>query len=430
MILMKVCVIGLGRIGMPMAALCAAKGHTVIGVDKGEAALKAVADAEPLFEEEGLADTMRKNKPRLSATSDIAKAVAASDVVVVTIGTTITEDGKPVLDNAYDVARGIAEAKPRGKTVIFKPTLPLGTTRLLVAEIEKKSGLKCGKDFFAAFSPERIVEGKALEEMEHLPKVIGGMDAESARRAAEFYRTLGGEIVIVEKPEAAELVKLIDNSYRSTMFAFANDVALVCERWGLNAYDVVSAANQGYKRNNVKKPSCGVSGYCLTKDPLYLESGFASAAKERGFPSLWKRGRDINDYMPTHTLGLLKDALAESGRPLKGARVAICGATFKENVDDVRNSHGIRMADELRREGAEVSVWDPRAERIGFPRKKSAEDAFDGADAVVFTVPHDEFKPLDVASLAKKMRTPVIVDGWGLFTKLRGSKGYRCVGVG
>ncbi|MFH0835813.1 MAG: nucleotide sugar dehydrogenase [Candidatus Micrarchaeota archaeon] len=460
---MNVCVIGLGRIGLPMAAVCAKKGHKVIGVDTSDAAVNAVTEGKPLFFEPELEELVSKHGKdgSLTATKDVGKAVAESKVVVVTIGTSVSEDGFPLLDNAFDVARNIGKANPNGKTIIFKPTLPLGTTRILVGEIEKQSGLKCGKDFYAAFSPERIVEGKAVAEMQSLTKVIGGMDAESSRRAVEFYKTIGGEIVVVEKPEAAEMVKLLDNSFRSTLFAFSNDVALACEDWKLNAFEVIAAANHGYERNRianpscgvsgltafdisktfskesiqrggVAKPSCGVSGYCLTKDPIYLESGFSSIAKNRGFSSLWKRGREINDYMPKHTMNLVRDALESRKIGLKGARVVICGVTYKENVDDVRNSHGVIIAESLRNEGAVVSVWDPRAEKVDFPRLESAEAAFENADAVVFTVPHKEFKSLDVESLAKKMRTPVVIDGWGLFLNLRGNESveYRCVGVG
>ena len=302
--------------------------------------------------------------------------------------------------------------------------------------MEKTTGLRCGDDFYLAFCPERVLGDKAITEMESLPKVIGGMDIASTENAVRVYESIGGKIIRVKCPEEAELVKLMDNAYRQTMFAFSNDFALLAEHYGINATHLIKVANDSYPRNNIPSPSPGVSGYCLTKDPLYLEIAFKEVANERGFPSVWYCARQSNDYMPFHVVELLRRHLNTLGKNFRSVNVMVCGVSYKENTDDIRNSHGIKIATALRETGANVYVWDPHvSERhFGFQVIEDPNDIVCALDALVFAVKHDEFIKLNnddaLLCMIKKMRTPIIIDGWGVFQQLVGNKDVYYSGVG
>lgn len=436
----NVCVIGLGRIGLSLALLLAQAKHRVFGVDTNPQTLYKLRNNERMLENSFPEKAMLQQyfDKCFFVTSHLHEAMSESEVVFVAIGTGITDDGKPELSNLFSLMDQICydPSEIRGKLFVLKSTLPVGTTRKIVAAMEQKTKMRCGKDFFVAFCPERVLGDKALIEMASLPKIIGGYDKTSCRKAARIYETIGGKIIPVECPEIAELIKLMDNAYRQTLFAFANDFALLAEQFGINAYELIRTANDSYQRNNIPLPSGGVSGYCLTKDPLYLEASFQDITLRRGFPSVWYSARKANDYMPLHMVDLLKQAICGKGKTLKGSNILVCGITYKENVDDIRCSHGLEIASRLRKEKANVFLWDPHVheENLGYQMVNDPEEIVDKLDALVFTVKHGEFISLNdnskINRIVRKMRTPIVVDGWGIFQKLDSDKRVQYVGVG
>jgi nucleotide sugar dehydrogenase len=437
----NVCVIGLGKIGLPLALLLAKANHHVVGVDTNTALLKRIRDnAFTLMNmsgEKALIDQYLDTN--LFVTNDLQKGLSESEAIFVAIGTGVGSDGTPDLSNIFNLAESICAdpSNVKGKLLVLKSTLPIGTTRKIALLIEEKTGLSCGVGFFMAFCPERVLGDKALSEMASLPKIIGGMNEKSSEKAAQIYGTIGGKIVVVGRPELAEMVKLLDNSYRQTVFAFANDFALLAEQQGINAYEVIKAANDSYPRNNIPFPSGGVSGYCLTKDPLYLEASFNEIAARRGFNSVWFMARQTNDFMPVHMVSLLRQKLEAAGKSLLGSNVLVCGIAYKENTDDIRNSHGLEIARKIREEGANVSLWDPNVQEVisGFQAVENFEEVLPTMDALVFTVKHDEFVKLNhtksILRVVEDMRTPVVIDGWGMFQDLIGRKDvfYTSVGI-
>jgi len=435
----KVCVIGLGGIGLPLALLLAKANHHVTGVDINHKQLSRIRNNA--FDEINMsmkALIEQHIDTNLFVIEDLHKALLESEVIFVAIGTGVGSDGTPDLTNIFNLVENICTNPSiiKGKLFVLKSTLPIGTTRKIAFLIEERTGLCCGVDFFIVFCPERVLGDKALSEMVSLPKIIGGMDRKSSEKAAQIYATIGGKIVIMSSPELAEMVKLLDNSYRQTMFAFANDFALLAEQYSINAYEVIKAANDSYPRNNIPFPSGGVSGYCLTKDPLYLEASFKEIATKRGFNSVWFMARKTNDYMPVHMVNLLRQKLEAAGRNLSNSNVLVCGITYKENTDDVRNSHGLEIAKKLCEEGATVFLWDPKVQDAisGFQVVKNFEDVLAPVDALIFTVKHDEFLQLNhddyILRIVEKMRTPVVIDGWGMFQDLIGIKGVSYTSVG
>jgi len=436
----KICVIGLGRIGLPLALLLAKANYRVTGFDINKNLLSTIRKNELDPKTSGaerryIEEFYGKN---FFVSDNLQDALQTTDAVFLAIGTGVSPDGTPDLSSLYDLVDEICRdpEKVRGKLYVFKSTLPVGTTRKIASIIEQKTNTKCGKDMFVAFCPERVLGNKAISEMESLPKIIGGMDKISSEKAAQIYSKIGGKIIVVENPEAAEMIKLIDNSYRQTLFAFSNDVSLIAQHLGLNAYELIKNANDSYARNNIPFPSAGVSGYCLTKDPLYLEHVFKEISSQRGFSSVWYYARKTNDYMPLHLVNMIKDTYMNLGKSIKGKNILVCGIAYKENTDDIRYSHGLEIVKQLKKLGANVFIWDP----VVHDRVNAAEviedpwNILDKLDGLVFTVKHEEFVKLMekemIIQMAKKMRTPLIIDGWGIFQKLKGNKDLIYTGVG
>ncbi|MEM2291973.1 MAG: nucleotide sugar dehydrogenase [Nitrososphaerota archaeon] len=436
----NICVIGLGRIGLPLALLLADAGHKVVGVDEDLGIINKIRrnNIEGAKKEKILLEKLLNKQ--FFVTNNLNEALKIAEIVFIAVGTGIKPDGTPDLSNLFKVIEEICTSldNVKAKTFVIKSTLPIGTTRKIASFMEERTGKRCGVDFFLAFCPERVLGDKAIIEMASLPKIIGGMDRASSEKVASIYGTIGGKIIIVDRPETAELIKLADNAFRQTLFAFANDLALVAERYGINAYELIQAANDSYPRNNIPLPSAGVSGYCLTKDPLYLEAAFNEIALKRGFHSVWFWARKANDYMPVHVVELLARKLYSIGRSLKDSNILVCGITYKENVDDTRFSHGIEIANKLREEGANVYVWDPHVQNQNFSfqlqKINDPQEILGNLDALVFTVKHDEFVKLndndEILNMLHRMRTPIIFDGWGIFQRLANRKDILYIGVG
>jgi len=431
-------VIGLGRIGLPLALLLAKTSHRVMAVDADPCIIRKIRNNTLNWSKSEKILLEQLLDKQLFITEDLRAVLSEAEVIFIAIGTGISSDGTPELSNLFRLVEKLC-ADPdgvRGKTFVLKLTLPVGTTRKIASFIEEKTGLQCGRDFFLAFCPERVLGDKAISEMASLPKIIGGMDKVSSEKVAHIYETIGGKLIIVDRPETAELIKLADNAYRQTLFAFANDLALLVEQYGIDAYELIRAANDSYPRNNIPLPSAGVSGYCLTKDPLYLEVAFKEIALKRCFPSVWFWARKANDYMPVHVVDLLKQKLLKVGKNTKDSNILVCGITYKENTDDIRFSHGLEIATLLRREGAHVFVWDPHVHErdLEFQMIEDPQDVLEILDALVFTVKHDEFVGLNdndvIISMLHKMRTHIIVDGWGIFQRLVERKDIHYVGIG
>jgi UDP-N-acetyl-D-mannosaminuronic acid dehydrogenase len=429
-----VCVIGLGRIGLPIALTTADKGHHVYGVDIDSGLVKELKEEHLRFFEPGLGALLKKNHDRFTPTTSLEEGIRRSTVVLCCVGTRRYATNKPNLGLLWKVMVRLEETDLYGKLIILKTTVPIGTTRKVVHHIAASTGLSADRDFYAAFSPERIVEGKAVEELRSLPAVVGAVGPTSLKRAARFYGTMHIDVESVGSLEAAEFLKLIDNTYRITKFAYSNDIALIAERLGLNVYDIIDAANRGYPRNSIPYPSCGVSGYCLTKDPYYLEEAFQPASKDRGFASLWITARKSYDIRTRSVPEQVHRILANRGRRAKQCRILVCGLAFKANVDDVRDSHGLAIAEDCRRRKMKVSVWDPYISNKypHFSRYNDADEAFRGKDAAIFTVAHEQFINISsrIRDLAGIMRTPLVYDGAGVLRKYYGRKDLRFMLIG
>ena len=411
------CVIGAGRIGLPISVTLASRGQRVLILERDESRCAIINDGKSPFYEEGMEGELKKAVERgdLSATSKPSE-ISECNIFISAIGTGVLDDGTPDISDIEALDNLLSPRLVAGDTLILKTTLPIGTTEKIAMVISESTGLDLDEELLVAFCPERIVEGRAMHELEVLPKIIGGIGPRSSSRVAEVMDIFGGEVVVVSDSRTAEMCKLLDNAYRMTRFGFAADVASVAWRNGIDAYEAINAANYQYERNSIPLPSIGVSGYCLTKDPYYLDAGASNLWTERGFPSTWISARRAADMQTDEAINRISKEFTDG---LSGKRIVVAGATYKENIDDIRLSHGRDIARRLTEEGAVVSFWDPcvSQDRIDGIDVGHNEDCLQGSDALIITVPHREFVDwAEKTTEIQKLGGYLIFDGWGIFS--------------
>jgi len=410
---------GLGYVGLTLAVALASRGHRVHGIDRDAALVARLQDGRPHFFEPRLPEMLVHALSSGTLTLGTEPPEQARRILIVSVGTPVGDDGT-IDDTALRAAiEGIALRLHRGAIVLLRSTVPVGTTRdLVVPLLESGSGLLAGRDFHVAFTPERTAEGVAMQELTSLPQVVGGLTDVCANLAGSFWLTLTDSVVRVDGLEAAEIVKLVNNSFRDLSFAFANGVALLSDRYNLDARRLINAANDGYPRNPVPRPSPGVGGYCLSKDPWL----YGSVAPTAGHALLSAQGRAINADAARYPITILERWAARHGRPLVGLRVLLVGMAFKgwPATSDVRSSSALVVADELRARGCELTAHDAvvtsaELEQLGL-RGTDLEHGVREADAVLILNNHPDNIPSGLlAGLAG--RTALLFDGWGMLDR-------------
>jgi UDP-N-acetyl-D-mannosaminuronic acid dehydrogenase len=432
---MKINIVGLGYVGQTLAVVLADVGFKVYGSEKDEKTLESIKKCESHIKEPGINLLLKKY---LNKNLFVGKPeeVITNDVDAFIIAVTSPVDKKTKLPNLEIVKSAVYEIKDRlkpGQCVFLRSTVPVGTTRNVVKPILEESGLKAGEDFYLAFTPERTAEGVALKELRMLPQIIGGINDKSVDEAAKIFRRTTPTILCVSSLEAAELIKLLDNSYRDLRFAYANEIGRYCEKIGLNTFEIVNAANQGYPRNNIPVPSPGVGGACLTKDPYIL----IDCAKKVGENlDLVSKSRDINEQVTKRMVEELK----KHGQ-LKNKKIFVAGFAFKgkPETNDMRDSPTIDLVKYLSFENALIVGFDTCVEEekirsLGVEHVKNIEDGIKDADVAIFMTNHEFFSNLDAKEIFSKMKKDGIVyDGWGIFNKHEIEKMglvYKGVGIG
>ena len=393
---MKVCVIGLGYIGLPTAAMFANAGHEVLGVDKKPAIVDALNRGEIIIEENGLAefigDVVAKGHLRAALEPE------SSDAYIISVPTPITEDKKADMRFVESATRSIVPLLKKGDLVILESTSPVGTVDSLMLPILEETGLKAGKDFGLGHSPERVIPGKILYELVHNSRIAGGIDKESAHRIAELYRSfVEGEIYETDA-RTAEMCKLSENTFRDVNIAFANELAKICEEQGINVWELIEICNK-HPRVNIHQPGPGVGGHCIAVDPWFI------VEKEPSLAQIIRTSRETNDSMP----GYVADRAMDILQGIEDPKICILGATYKPDVDDMRESPILHLAEDLRARGCEVALHDPHAaKREGIEGDLSKAAA--GADLVILGVNHKQFKDLDYKALAGLVRRANFLD--------------------
>ncbi|AEC51118.1 UDP-N-acetyl-D-mannosaminuronic acid dehydrogenase [Pyrococcus sp. NA2] len=416
---MRIAVLGLGYIGLPTAIMFASSGHDVIGYDiKPEVVDKINAGTSHIIEpeiEERLRSVLAKGK--LRATTRV-EDLRGSEAFIICVQTPL-KDGKPDLSYLERAIRTVAEVLEEGALVIIESTVPPGTTEKMARLLENLTNLKEGKDFYVAHAPERVMPGRIFKELVYNSRIIGGVSEKASKLAENLYRSFVKGEIFITTATTAEMVKLMENTFRDVNIALANEFALLAHQYGVNVFEAIELANT-HPRVNIHVPGIGVGGHCLPKDPYLL---LANAKEEFG---LIRMARRINESMPKFVADLLLEALNEANVEPSSAIIVVLGLAYKGGTDDVRNSPALKFIEIIRNLVSEVRTYDPYVDGT----HKSLEEVVKGADAIVIATDHPEFKNLNWDEIKKFLRTPILIDGRNIVRKPPSGFIFKGIGRG
>lgn len=423
-----IAVYGLGKMGLPLAAVLADVGADVRGVDIDQSIVSAVNDGTSPIDEPGLPELVSEyGGGTLEATTDGPAAAQDADVMIVLVPTILDDKNEPALGPILDVAEDIAAGVGEGDLVILESTAPPGTTEGVFRETVEPDDLTAGMDFGLAHCPERTSSGRVIQDItESYPKIVGGIDTESTRGAASLYRVFNEPGVIeMDSATAAEAVKVFEGVYRDVNIALANELAKACEEWGLNATDVFDAANtQPYCE--IHDAGIGVGGHCIPVYPYFVTSRAESTP-------LLETARETNDDMPRHAVRLLESLLAGEGVDLAESNVLVLGLTYRPGVRELRYAPALDAIEHLRQAGATVYAHDPLVDEktIRTHGAKPVAEPINvtNLDGIVLATGHESYNNLNLGQLRDEMRTPVLVDGRDFFDD-DAIEGFRYAAIG
>lgn len=429
-------IVGLGYVGLHLFVSFVRKGAHVIGVDIDQRKINLITQGICPIKISALTENFKKitNSPYFSVTTDAVEAAKNSHIHIIIVPTPADKGKLTDLSAVIDASIAVGKGLKKGDLVILESTVYPGATDGIVKPLlERESKLKAGEDFGLVHCSERIDPGNIKHRLDNTPRVIGGIDKESAEAATMVYSFVtDAELVKVRDCKTAEIVKLLENVYRDINIAFINEVSLLCEKLGIDVLEVLDAASTKWSFYP-HVPGVGVGGHCLPNNPYYL----LKVSKDTNSNlELVRLARRINDMMPHHTVKLITEALNEVQKPIKGSKIAVLGIAYKSDVDDFRNTPAIPVVINLSELGANVVVFDPFIKGIhdfyGAKVAKSLEKAIQNSDCITLITDHSLFKKLTPNTIAKLCNMPAaIVDGRHVFKPIEVKKAgivYRGVG--
>ncbi|HUV26973.1 MAG TPA: nucleotide sugar dehydrogenase [Anaerolineales bacterium] len=358
----KIVILGLGYVGLPLATIFAEAGFNVVGVEPDKTKVEKLRLGESYVQDvssKKIEQLMQSGT--LQATTDFS-VLEEADAVSICVPTPLRKTGDPDLSYILDATDELAKYMHPGVVVVLESTTYPGTTReILLPKLTENSGLKVGEDFFLAFSPERVDPGREDWTTYNTPKVIGGITTTCTEVASLWYQQALETVVPVSSAESAEMTKLLENTFRMINIGLVNEMAIMCDRLGLDVWEIIDAAATkpfGYMKFT---PGPGLGGHCIPIDPLYLSWKLRALNYTARFIEL---ASEINTGMPRYVVSKIQDALNEHGLPLKGSQILVIGAAYKPDVDDIRESPSLDIIGLLRQKGAKVSYHDPYIPRI------------------------------------------------------------------
>ncbi len=389
----RVGVVGMGYVGLPLAVSFAEAGYEVLGFEIDAERVAALNRGESHIGDVPSAVVGQLvDESFLAATSDMAR-LSEVDAISICVPTPLSKTKDPDISAVVAAATAVASALRPGQLVVLESTTYPGTTREVILPTLEEAGLRVGEDFFLAFSPERVDPGNVRYTVKNTPKVVGGIDATSTELATLLYRQAIDTVVAVSSPEAAEMAKLLENTFRAVNIALANETALMCDRLGLDVWEVIDAAATkpfGFMRFT---PGPGVGGHCIPLDPFYLSWKMRTLNYRARFIEL---AGEINTSMPHHVVSKVVDGLNEFEKSVKGADILVLGAAYKPDIADARESPALDIIALLRERGADVSYSDPHLPTLAIGDVTLASDdptpeRLAAADCVVIVTAHAAF---------------------------------------
>ena len=391
-------VVGIGRVGLPLALFLADKGFTVQGVDVDSQKVNLIAAGKMPFLEEGAPALLKKHLNKSFFVSSDFKNIASAKTIILTLGTPVDENMNPSLvqiDKALELARPYFT---KGQLLILRSTVSPSTTGYVRSYLNDLKGIQVGTNFFLAFCPERIAEGRSLKELAEIPQIVGGVDRASSKRAAEFFGNLGIEVNMSDDI-SAELAKLFTNMYRYINFAIANEFMILAGNYHRDIYQIVDLVNHKYKRGGLAMPGL-TGGPCLFKDGFFLIGDVPFADL---IATSWK----INESVPLFLIKKIRERAK-----LEGKKAVILGLAFKAEIDDIRESLAFKVKKALERERSKVFLHDPYVSEY----KGDLKAILKNADLIFLATNHAMYKKLDIENIKKLVsKNCVICDVWNVF---------------
>lgn len=387
----SVCVVGLGYIGLPTASLLGTKGFEVLGVDVSEEIVNTINAGKIHIVEPDLDILVKSSVNAGYLTASLTPKEA--DVFILAVPTPFQADHQPDLSYVEKATRMISPYVKPGNLVILESTSPVGTTEHTVARILREDGHDVGKDVHVAHCPERVLPGRILIELVENDRIVGGINTRSTETAANFYRSFVRGEVLETNAGTAEMAKLTENAFRDVNIAFANEMSVICDSLGIDAWDLINLANR-HPRVNILQPGPGVGGHCIAVDPWFIIASNPENAK------LLETARQVNDNKPQWVIDKVKAKAAK----FKNPKIACLGLAFKANVDDLRESPAVKIVQQLQKEAVgELLVCEPNIEKHPELPLHNLSDCIGQADIVLLLVDHREFKALKPADLNEKI---------------------------
>ncbi|WP_318183303.1 nucleotide sugar dehydrogenase [Metabacillus idriensis] len=395
----KICVVGLGYIGLPTAAVFAEAGCEVLGIDVNEKIINKLNQGLIHIEENGLDEVVKRVVKSGNLKASLKPEQA--DVFIIAVPTPIHEDFTANVDYVVDAAKSIVPVLKKGDVVIVESTIPPRTIDDIVAPILEDSGFNLKEDIYLAHCPERVLPGKILEELVYNTRIVGGYTPEAAVEASNVYRIIVKGDILQTEALTAEMSKLMENTFRDVNIALANELAKVSQKLGVNAHEVIELANK-HPRVNIHLPGPGVGGHCLAVDPYFIVEKATDEAK------MIKLARDINTSMPDFVTKQVELLVSEIEKP----KIAVFGLAYKGNIDDYRESPAVEIYEKLKNnQRLEIFVHDPHIEQENINLTLySFEEAVKDANLILILTDHNEFKNLTEEDLVPVMKNPVIFD--------------------
>lgn len=397
----KISILGLGRVGLPLASVLANSGFKVVGIDTNQSRLNSIRNGICPFHDPPLQNNLEKaiTTKNFSVVKSIPEA-DSPDVIFFTVGTPNSSEGTVDYSQLYTALEKVSNMDLKNKMIVLRSTMPPKTSEdIVIPFLENKSSLKCGKDFALAVCPERILEGRAIKELFELPEIIGGVNEISSKIAKEIFLTINPDKEILETTvTGAELAKLFTNIYRYITFALANEFAVWSEMYNVDGSEIIKIANHKYDRCNIPIPGFA-GGPCLSKDGTFLDQNTT-------FTSIVSAAWKLNESIPQHIINSIKKIEGK----LFNKKIVVLGLAFKSGSDDLRNSPSVKLTEILKATGATVEVHDPYIKTT-----KSLEEVLKKPDIIIIATNHNEFK--EIKNQINNSNPKIVYDVWSMFSE-------------
>ena len=398
----NIAVIGVGRVGLPLAIFLANEGFKVYGVSKTEGKADLLNKGTMPFMEKGAAPLLKKYVNKKLFFSIDYNCIKISDIIILTLGTPVDENMNPVLDQINDCLDSMMPLLKKNQLIILRSTVSPRTTIYVKERIEMETKFKVGKDIFLAFCPERIAEGNSLIEIKEIPQIIGGIDKSSTHLAARFFSEMGIKTLETDVI-SAELGKLFTNMYRYISFAIANEFMVIAENFNRNIHEITHMVNDGYKRGGLVLPGLS-AGPCLFKDGFFL-------INENPFLDLITASWKVNEALPLFILKKLRERVI-----LRGKKTTILGLAFKPEIDDIRESLSFKIRKALLREHARITLHDPYVKEYRWqPIVHDLKKSLRGAQVVIIATRHKQYVQKKAEIINNVDKNTYICDIWNIF---------------